>query len=94
VVFGAAGRLDHQPPQSLPIKPWPKSNHFGERIATHSSRTGLLSEGQIVNCWKQQKKEGARLIKLIIDKSYVSEQDLAVSMGRGTERLAHQPDGA
>jgi len=35
-----------------------------------------------VELLEQQKKEGARLIKLIIDKSYVSEQDLAVSMGR------------
>jgi type IV pilus assembly protein PilB len=31
---------------------------------------------------EQQKKEGARLVKLIVDKAYVSEQDLAVSMGR------------
>ncbi|HEX7619175.1 MAG TPA: ATPase, T2SS/T4P/T4SS family, partial [Verrucomicrobiae bacterium] len=31
---------------------------------------------------EQQKKEGARLVKLIVDKAYVSEQDLAVCMGR------------
>jgi type IV pilus assembly protein PilB len=42
----------------------------------------LLSAGQITELLEQQKKEGARLIKLIVDKSYVSEQDLAVSMGR------------
>jgi type IV pilus assembly protein PilB len=42
----------------------------------------LLSAGQIEELLEQQKKEGARLIKLIVDKAYVSEQDLAVSMGR------------
>ena len=59
-----------------------KVKSFGERIADALVEDGLLSEGQIVELLEQQKKEGARLIKLIIDKSYVSEQDLAVSMGR------------
>ena len=31
---------------------------------------------------EKQKKEGARLVKLVIEKGYVSEQDLAVCMGR------------
>jgi type IV pilus assembly protein PilB len=31
---------------------------------------------------EQQKKQGARLVKLIIEKAYVSEADLAVCMGR------------
>jgi type IV pilus assembly protein PilB len=31
---------------------------------------------------EQQKKEGTRLLKLILEKAYVSEQDMAVSMGR------------
>src|SRR6266576_1066973 len=30
----------------------------------------------------QKKKEGTRLLKLILEKAYVSEQDMAVSMGR------------
>ena len=59
-----------------------KVKSFGERIADALVEDGLLSEGQVVELLEQQKKEGARLIKLIIDKSYVSEQDLAVSMGR------------
>jgi type IV pilus assembly protein PilB len=59
-----------------------KVKSFGERIADALVEDGLLTEGQIVELLEQQKKEGARLIKLIIDKSYVSEQDLAVSMGR------------
>jgi len=59
-----------------------KVKSFGERIADALVEDGLLSAGQIETLLEQQKKEGARLIKLIIDKAYVSEQDLAVSMGR------------
>jgi type IV pilus assembly protein PilB len=59
-----------------------KVKSFGERIADALVEDGLLSAGQIEELLEQQKKEGARLIKLIVDKSYVSEQDLAVSMGR------------
>jgi type IV pilus assembly protein PilB len=59
-----------------------KVKSFGERIADALVEDGLLSAGQIGELLEQQKREGARLIKLIVDKSYVSEQDLAVSMGR------------
>jgi type IV pilus assembly protein PilB len=59
-----------------------KVKSFGERIADALVEDGLLSAGQIEELLEQQKKGGARLIKLIVDKSYVSEQDLAVSMGR------------
>src|SRR5271167_4324284 len=59
-----------------------KIKSFGERIADALVEDGLLSAGQIEELLEQQKKEGARLVKLIVDKSYVSEQDLAVSMGR------------
>jgi type IV pilus assembly protein PilB len=59
-----------------------KVKSFGERIADALVEDGLLSVGQIAELLEQQKKEGARLIKLIVDKAYVSEQDLAVSMGR------------
>jgi type IV pilus assembly protein PilB len=59
-----------------------KVKSFGERIADALVEDGLLSAGQIQELLEQQKKGGARLIKLIVDKSYVSEQDLAVSMGR------------
>jgi type IV pilus assembly protein PilB len=59
-----------------------KVKSFGERIADALVEDGLLSAGQIEALLEQQKKEGARLIKLIVDKAYVSEQDLAVSMGR------------
>jgi type IV pilus assembly protein PilB len=59
-----------------------KVKSFGERIADALVEDGLLSAKQIEELLEQQKKEGSRLIKLILDKAYVSEQDLAVSMGR------------
>jgi type IV pilus assembly protein PilB len=59
-----------------------KVKSFGERIADALVEDGLLSTKQVEELLEQQKKEGARLIKLILDKSLVSEQDLAVSMGR------------
>ena len=31
---------------------------------------------------EQQKKEGTRFIKLVVEKSYINEQDLVVCMGR------------
>jgi type IV pilus assembly protein PilB len=59
-----------------------KVKSFGERIADALVEDGLLSAGQVEELLEQQKKEGARLVKLIVEKAYVSEQDLAVSMGR------------
>ena len=59
-----------------------KVKSFGERIADALVEDGLLSAGQVDELLEQQKKEGARLVKLIVDKAYVSEQDLAVCMGR------------
>ena len=59
-----------------------KLKSFGERIADALVEDGLLTAAQVQELLEQQKKEGARLVKLIVDKSYVSEQDLAVSMGR------------
>ena len=56
-----------------------KVKSFGERIADALVEDGLLSASQVEELLEQQKKEGARLVKLIIEKAYVSEQDLAVS---------------
>jgi type IV pilus assembly protein PilB len=58
----------------------PKS--FGERIADALVEDGLLTTKQVEELLEQQKKEGTRLIKVILDKAYVSEQDMAVCMGR------------
>ena len=59
-----------------------KIKSFGERIADALVEDGLLGAKQVEELLEQQKKEGARLVKLIVEKAYVSEQDLAVSMGR------------
>ena len=59
-----------------------KIKSFGERIADALVEDGLLSANQVEELLEQQKKEGARLVKLIVEKAYVSEQDLAVCMGR------------
>jgi type IV pilus assembly protein PilB len=60
----------------------PPVKTFGERIADALVEDGLLSSAQIEELLAQQKKEGTRLLKLILEKAYVSEQDMAVSMGR------------
>jgi type IV pilus assembly protein PilB len=59
-----------------------KIKSFGERIADALVEDGLLGANQVEELLEQQKKQGARLVKLIIEKAYVSEQDLAVCMGR------------
>src|SRR5205085_8082300 len=80
------------PPSTLP-KPCAKSsvNHcpamppiktFGERIADALVEDGLLFRKQVDELMELQKREGTRLLKIIIDKAYVTEQDMAVSMGR------------
>src|SRR5271166_6205391 len=55
---------------------------FGERIADALVEDGLLSLKQVDELLEQQKKEGTRLLKLVIEKAYVTEQDMTVSMGR------------
>src|SRR5512137_2629634 len=55
---------------------------FGERIADALVEDGLLFRKQVEELLEQQKREGTRLLKLIVDKAYVTEQDMAVSMGR------------
>jgi type IV pilus assembly protein PilB len=60
----------------------PPVKSFGERIADALVEDGLLTAQQIQELLEQQKKGGVRLLKLILEKSYVSEQDMAVSMGR------------
>ena len=60
----------------------PPVKTFGERIADALVEDGLLNAKQVEELLEQQKKEGTRLLKLLLEKSYVSEQDMAVSMGR------------
>jgi type IV pilus assembly protein PilB len=60
----------------------PPVKTFGERIADALVEDGLLTAKQVEELLEQQKKEGTRLLKLIMDKSYVNEVDMVVSMGR------------
>src|SRR3954470_2780751 len=60
----------------------PPIKTFGERIADALVEDGLLSTKQVEELLEQQKKEGTRLLKLLTDKSYISETDMVVSMGR------------
>jgi type IV pilus assembly protein PilB len=60
----------------------PPVKTFGERIAEALVEDGLLFRKQVEELLELQKREGTRLLKLIIDKALVTEQDMAVSMGR------------
>jgi type IV pilus assembly protein PilB len=60
----------------------PPVKSFGERIADALVEDGLLTAKQVEELLERQKKEGVRFIKLVLEKSYVSEQDMTVSVGR------------
>jgi len=60
----------------------PPVKTFGERIADALIEDGLLTTKQVEELMEKQKREGTRFIKLVLEKSYVSEQDMTVSMGR------------
>ena len=55
---------------------------FGERIADVLIEDGLLLPSQLAEAMDMQKKQGGRLLKLLTDKQYVTEQDMVISMGR------------
>ena len=55
---------------------------FGERIADALVEDNLLTAQQVEELVALQKKEGTRLLKLLIDKAYVSDADMVVAMGR------------
>src|SRR5271166_6422246 len=55
---------------------------FGERIADVLIEDGLLLPGQLDEATDIQKKQGGRLLKILTDRNYVTEQDMVISMGR------------
>jgi len=55
---------------------------FGERIADILIEDGLLENAQLEEILEIQKTQGGRLLKLLLDKKYVTEADMMVSMGR------------
>ena len=59
-----------------------RSKSFGERIADVLIEEGLLLPNQLEEAIAIQKSEGGRLLKILTDKEFVTEQDMAFSMGR------------
>jgi type IV pilus assembly protein PilB len=59
-----------------------KSKSFAERIADVLIEDGLLLPNQLVEAVGIQKSEGGRLLKILTGKQFVTEQDMAFSMGR------------
>src|SRR3954447_2083452 len=59
-----------------------RSKSFGERIADVLIEDGLLLPNQLEEAIAIQKSEGGRLLKILTDKEFVTEQDMAFSMGR------------
>jgi type IV pilus assembly protein PilB len=55
---------------------------FAERIADVLIEDGLLLPNQFEEATELQKKQGGRLLKILTDKRYVTEQDMIISMGR------------
>ena len=60
----------------------PAIKTFGERIADALIEDGLMTTPQLEELLAIQKKEGTRLLKLILDKAYVNDVDMVISMGR------------
>src|SRR3954466_11407391 len=59
-----------------------RSKSFGERIADVLIEDGLLLPNQLEEAISIQKSEGGRLLKILTDRQFVTEQDMAFSMGR------------
>ncbi len=59
-----------------------RSKSFGERIADVLIEDGLLLPNQLEEASQIQKTQGGRLLKILTDKQFVSDQDMAFSMGR------------
>ncbi|HEY1770796.1 MAG TPA: GspE/PulE family protein [Chthoniobacterales bacterium] len=59
-----------------------RSKSFGERIADVLIEDGLLLPSQLDEAIEIQKSKGGRLLKILTDKQFVSDQDMAFSMGR------------
>jgi type IV pilus assembly protein PilB len=56
--------------------------NFGERIADLLIADGLLTQKQLGEVLESQKKQGGRLLKLLLERQFVSEVDMTVAMAR------------
>lgn len=59
-----------------------KTKSFGERIADVLIEDGLLLPAQLREALDIQKAEGGRLLKILTERQFVTEQDMAFSTGR------------
>ncbi|MBA2432547.1 MAG: secretion system protein E, partial [Chthoniobacterales bacterium] len=59
-----------------------RSKSFAERIAEVLIEDGLLLPNQLEEANAIQQKEGGRLLKILTDRQFVTDQDMTFSMGR------------
>jgi type IV pilus assembly protein PilB len=59
-----------------------RAKSFGERIADVLIEDGLLLPNQLEEAVEIQKSQGGRLLKILTDKQFVTDQDMTFSMGR------------
>ena len=59
-----------------------RNKSFAERIADVLIEDGLLLTTQLEEAVALQQKEGGRLLKILTDRQFVTDQDMAFSMGR------------
>src|SRR6202040_3884802 len=59
-----------------------RSKSFGERIADVLIEEGLLLPNQLGDAISIQKTQGGRLLKILTERQFVTEQDMVFSMGR------------
>ena len=59
-----------------------RNKSFAERIADVLIEDGLLLPNQLEEAVSLQQKEGGRLLKILTDRQFVTDQDMAFSMGR------------
>jgi len=59
-----------------------RSKSFAERIADVLIEDGLLLPNQLEEAVAIQQKDGGRLLKILTEKQFVTDQDMAFSMGR------------
>ena len=55
---------------------------FGERIADLLIADGLLTQKQLTEVVDAQKKSGGRLLKMLVERQFVTENDMTVAMAR------------
>src|SRR3954471_21685669 len=59
-----------------------RSKSFAERIADVLIEDGLLLPSQLEEAVGIQQREGGRLLKILTDRQFVTDQDMTFSMGR------------